>query len=211
MWWWVGVGMGVMGVLASRLWGHICPRVEEITFQKDGIPYLFPAGGDGTSMPLIIAHTSARNRTKSPSGYKNVNFDSRPRASKRPYQARDDDHKSIGMYATAAEAAAAYSCVLGLPKAQEMAALAQRQYGGMETRMTLKQALQLAASEGLTLRLATRPGSSTLFKGVCKMGTGPHPFLARMDSKGSRVTVGFYSTAEEAALMLARAWADKTA
>ena len=64
--------MGVMGVLPSRLWGHICPRVEEITFQKDGIPYLFPAGGDGTSMPLIIAHISARNRKKSPSGYKNV-------------------------------------------------------------------------------------------------------------------------------------------
>ena len=73
-------------------------------------------------------------------------------------------------------------------------------------RMTSEQALAAAASEGLTLALASKPGGTTGFWGVTKHAPAGQPaiFSGRLKHAGHLIHVGTFDTAEEAALTLAR-------
>lgn len=115
-------------------------------------------------LPLV------RSIWHSKSGYKNVTYNASEKAKKKPWQARADDHKSLGMFATAEEAAARYSRHFGPELAASLAAAVERE----ATPMSSQEALRLAESEGLTLETAPRSASSkdgersqaTAYKGV---------------------------------------------
>ena len=168
------------------------------------------AGGAGAGkerVPLV------RSIWNSKSGFKNVHFNCSERAAKRPWQAKDDWGKSLGMYAEPEEAAAAYSRWLGHGLAGDLAAAVDHE--AARAVMSREAALEAARVEGLTLAPAIRAGS-TPFRGVYKVGNGPRCFLARMytnrgegqNAEGARPTrgdnVGCFHSAEEAALALAR-------
>ena len=70
--------------------------------------------------------------------------------------------------------------------------------------MTAEEALRQAEAEGLTL---LRADNTTSFKGVSRnIGRGP-PYKARVWRGGTDVYLGYFTTAEEAALMYARSQA----
>ena len=71
-----------------------------------------------------------------------------------------------------------------------------------------QQALQQAQAEGLTLRTSdTRSGYVGVYE---KLGTGRRkPFMAEVWQGGTKIHLGAFSTAEEAALCVARSPADK--
>ena len=68
--------------------------------------------------------------------------------------------------------------------------------------MTAAAAEQLAADEGLMLLKSE--GSSTGYKGVTLAGSTSTPYMAQVKRSGKTVTLGFFATAEEAALEYAR-------
>ena len=154
-------------------------------------------------LPLV------RSIWHSKSGYKNVTYNASEKAKKKPWQARADDHKSLGMFATAEEAAARYSRHLGPELAASLAAAVERE----ATPMSSQEALRLAESEGLTLETAPRSASSkdgersqvTAYKGVFDVPHGRRRFLARFQSGGRTHTLGCFHTAELGALEIARA------
>jgi hypothetical protein len=163
--------------------------------------------GRGERVPLV------RSIWNSKSGFKNVHFNCSERAAKRPWQAKDDWGKSLGMYARPEEAAAAYSRWLGHDVAARLAAAVDHE--AAKRVMSRDEVLEAARREGLTLAPAIREGS-TPFRGVYKMSNGPRCFLARMytnrrgaNADGSKQkrggNVGCFHSAEEAALALARA------
>eukprot|EP00966_Prymnesium_polylepis_P014604 337132-Prymnesium_polylepis.1 len=88
-------------------------------------------------------------RSSNTSGYRGVTYNPLQRARKRPFQANDKSGKSLGMYATAEAAAAAYSRNLGFAVAAELAAAVESQ----KPPLTSAEALQLAADEELHLPL----------------------------------------------------------
>ena len=116
----------------------------------------------------------------------------------KPYQARvkrggKDVH--LGCFATAEEAAL---CVARSPEGQ--AAAAERATAAPP--LTSEQARQQAQAEGLTLLVACNKGG---YFGVRLANPGyPKPFQARVSRGGRRVYLGSFTTAEEAALCVAR-------
>ena len=144
-----------------------------------------------------------RSLCNSKSGYKNVAYNSSRRLAK-PWQAREDDGKSLGMYATAEEAAMAYSKHIGFEAALMLAKVSGPESDLMTSEMTGEEALQAAAREGLTLMPAKVQTSSPYF-GVYRISTGPRSYLAKAyDDTGQRINLGCFRTAEEAALERAR-------
>ena len=68
--------------------------------------------------------------------------------------------------------------------------------------MTREQALQQAHAEGLVLRRAdSKPGYANV---SVQSGIKPKPYLAQVSRNGRQVHLGSFTTAEEAALCLAR-------
>jgi len=138
----------------------------------------------------------------SSTGFKNVSFDS---SRHKPYQAkvsRSGTQVTLGFFATAEEAALAYA---RSPEAQAaVAAVAAAAASPAPPPMTAEEALRQAEAEGLTLLQSER--NSTGFKGVQfnsrNSKTKPYQALARR--VGNNVSLGFFATAEEAALAYAR-------
>ena len=128
-------------------------------------------------------------------GYKGVyNTNKINHSSSKPYcarVARGSKTVHLGQFVTAEEAALV---VARTPEGQASAA-------PPEPSMTAEEALHLAEAEGLTLHRSEK--SSTGFKGVTSSGSKNKPYKAER-THGSRLSLGWFVTAEEAALELAR-------
>ena len=122
----------------------------------------------------------------------------------KPFQAkvwRDGKYVHLGLFVTAEEAAL---CVARSPEGK---AAAERPAGTVP--LTSKEARQQAQAEGLTLRLAE---SKAGFFGVHLSHPGnPRPFQAKFWRDGKEVYLGYFVTAEEAALYIARSPAGQAA
>jgi len=138
-------------------------------------------------------------RTESNStGYKGVRFNSgRPQ----PYQAhlrRCGENVTLGSFATAEEAALAYA---RSPEAR--AAVAAAAAPPAPPPLTAEEALRQAEAEGLTL--VRSESSSTGYKGVAFFDSNrSKPYQAKVKRGGKTMSLGFFATAEEAALAVAR-------
>ena len=134
-------------------------------------------------------------RAETPTGFKGVvRFNNNNR--RKPFQARWDDNgrkTSLGMFATAEEAALAVARHLG-PEG------VRRALGS--TAMTPAEAHATAEAEGLTLLPSAT--SSTGFKYVSKQARKRKPFKAQLMCDGRRHSMGYFQTAEEASLAAAR-------
>ena len=122
----------------------------------------------------------------------------------KPFQAkvwRDGKYVHLGLFVTAEEAA------LCIARSPEGKAAAERPAGTVP--LTSKEARQQAQAEGLTLRLAE---SKAGFFGVHLSHPGnPRPFQAKFWRDGKEVYLGYFVTAEEAALYIARSPAGQAA
>eukprot|EP00964_Phaeocystis_antarctica_P011119 scaffold6115_cov57-Phaeocystis_antarctica.AAC.4 len=115
----------------------------------------------------------------------------------KPYQARvrrSGKLVSLGNFATAEEAAL---CVARSPEGQ--AAAAER--AAVAPPLTSEEARQQAQAEGLTLLVAD---NKTGYFGVCHQSGKPKPYQAQVKRGGKYVYLGYFATAEEAALCIAR-------
>jgi len=130
-------------------------------------------------------------------GYKGVTFNGTSKSKHHPYQAqvwRGGLQVPLGCYATPEEAALCYART---PEAQAAAAAPPP-----PPPMTAEEALRLAEAEGLTL-LKSDSGS-TGFKGVGFRSGRRMPYLVKVKRGGKTVFLGYFLTAEEAALVYAR-------
>ena len=132
----------------------------------------------------------------SSTGYKGVGFKSgRPK----PCQAqlrRGDVQVSLGYFATAEEAALAYART---PEAQAAVAAAA---APVPSPMTAEEALRQAEADGLTLMKSA--SSNTGYKGVSfDRKVKAKPYLAYVRRGGKMASLGYFATAEEAALAYA--------
>jgi len=134
----------------------------------------------------------------SPAGYFGVHH--KPGRSK-PYLAqvsRGGTTVHLGSFVTAEEAAL---CAARSPVGQAAAAAAAERAAAPPP-LTSEEARQQAQAEGLTLRVAE---NSAGYLGVNLTHPGqPKPYLARVWRGGKRVNLGYFVTAEEAALCVAR-------
>ena len=134
----------------------------------------------------------AENKT----GYFGVYLDSRPQP--KPYQAqvcRGGKTVSLGSFATAEEAAL---CVARAPEGQVVAA----ERAAAAAPLTSEEARQQAQAEKLTLLVAE---NSKGYFGVGLAHAGnPKPYKARVWRGDKTVNLGYFATAEEAALCVAR-------
>lgn len=149
--------------------------------------------------------TLVPSRYKTVSGFQNVRFNPRPEL-KRPWQATQGDNHSLGMYATAKEAAAAYARFLGPAESRQRAE--ENLYEASRPTLDAAECERLAAEEGLTL-IKGDPTNSTPYKYVYRFtgaGQGPRQYLALLNVivEGKRLSLGCYHSAEEAALQVAR-------
>ena len=131
------------------------------------------------------------------SGYKGVSFNSSSKS--KPYQAkvwRGGKTVSLGYFTSVEEAALCYART---PEAQ--AAVAAAPALPQPPPMTAEEALRQAKADGLTLIRSER---STGFRGVTRSGSKSRPFKAQVQRGGKHVTLGYFATAEEAALSYAR-------
>ena len=127
-------------------------------------------------------------------GYKGVTFKS---GKVKPYQAqvrRGGKDVHLGCFATAEEAAL---CVARTPEAQAAAAAPPAR-----PPLTAEEALRQTEAEGLALLQSE--GSITGFKGVSSSGSKSKPYKAYLSRGGKLVNLGYFATAEEAALCYAR-------
>jgi len=134
----------------------------------------------------------------SSTGFKGVSFKSGRRM---PYQAqvwRDGKQVALGTFATAEEAALVVARTLEGRAAVAAAAAAPPE----PPPMTAEEALRQAEAEGLTLLLSD--GNNTGYKGVSFNSGRPKPYQSHVWRGGKTVTLGFFATAEEAALCYAR-------
>jgi len=139
-----------------------------------------------------------RRSESSKTGYRSVTFNSSNKF--QPYHAqvqRDGKRVTLGFFATAEEAALAHART---PEAQ--AAVAAAAAPPAPPPMTAEEALRQAEAEGLTLLRSER--SSTGYKGVGFNSGRPKPYQAQVRRGGKNVTIGYFATAEEAALAYAR-------
>ena len=133
----------------------------------------------------------ARGRDKT--GYLGVGHESKSK--RNPYRAqvrRSGKDVHLGNFVTAEEAAL---CVARSPEGQaaaEKAAVAT---------LTSEEARQQAQAEGLTLHWAN---NTTGYSCVCYKPGKPKPYLAKVRRGGKVVYLGYFVTAEEAALCVAR-------
>ena len=115
----------------------------------------------------------------------------------KPYQAqvrRGDKLVYLGRFATPEEAAL---CIARSPEGQEAA-----KRPAAAAPLTSEEARQQAQAEGLTLRVAD---NTTGYFGVCLNNPGkPKPYAAQVRRGGKQVRLGYFATAEEAALCIAR-------
>eukprot|EP00964_Phaeocystis_antarctica_P049778 scaffold28833_cov54-Phaeocystis_antarctica.AAC.2 len=115
----------------------------------------------------------------------------------KPYQARlwrSDKLVHLGSFVTAEEAAL---CVARTPEGQAAAEKA-----AAAVPLTSEEARQQAQAEGLTLRVA---GNKAGYFGVClNKSSKSKPFTAQVRRGGKQVHLGRFTTAEEAALCVAR-------
>ena len=116
----------------------------------------------------------------------------------KPYKAqvrRGGNMVHLCSFATAEEAAL---CVARSPEGQAAA----RAAAAAVAPLTSEEARQQAQAEGLTLCVA---GNKTGYLGVRLSKPGqPKPFQVRVRRGGQQVSLGFFATAEEAALCVAR-------
>jgi len=129
------------------------------------------------------------------SGYKGVSFNS---GRLKPYQAsvwRGGKTMSLGYFATAEEAALAFART---PEAQAAVAAAPP----APPPITAEEALRQTQAEGLTLLRSE--SSNTGYKGVSFNSGRTMPCHAQVQRGGKKVALGFFATAEEAALAYAR-------
>ena len=113
----------------------------------------------------------------------------------KPYQAnvwRGGKQVSLGYFATAEEAAL---CVARSPEGQAAAKKAAM------TPLTKDEALKQARAEGLELRVT---GNKAGYFGVYHKPGHPRPYHARVKRGSKKVYLGYFVTAEEAALCVAR-------
>ena len=138
--------------------------------------------------------TLVRSATNLKTGYTNVYFLSGR------YQAklrRDGRYVSLGLFATAEEAALAYA-----RSPEGRAAVAAALAPPAPPPMTAEAVLRLAEAEGLTLvRVET---SKTGYKGVTFCSGKSKPYHAHVWRSGKTMNLGYFATAEEAALCYAR-------
>ena len=138
-------------------------------------------------LTLLVAETK--------SGYFGVAY--RPKQRK-PFQAqvwRGGKTVSLGYFATAEEAAL---CVARSPKGQAVAA---ERAAEEAVPLTSEEARQQAQAEELTLVVAeTKSG----YFGVAYRPGKPKPYEAQVWRGGKAVSLGYFATAEEAALCVAR-------
>ena len=112
----------------------------------------------------------------------------------KPFQARvqrSSETVSLGLFATAEEAAL---CVARSPEGQ--AAAAKR------PALTSEEARQQAQAEGLTLRVAKN--KTGYFRVSLDQPGRPKPYQVRVKRGGKTAHLGYFATAEEAALCVAR-------
>jgi len=132
-------------------------------------------------------------------GYKGVSFNSR-RAGAKPYQAqvrRGGKTVTLGCFTTAVEAALCYART---PEAQ--AAVAAEAAPQAPPPMTAEEAVRQAEAEGLMLLRAE--SSSTGYKGVGWLKRlEAKPYKAEVRRGGKLMHLGYFATAEEAALTYA--------
>ena len=142
------------------------------------------------NLTLLVPNSKMGYSNKT--GYTGVSF--RPNRSK-PYQAgarRGGKTISLGYFTTAEEAAL---CVARSPEGQ--AAAEER-----AAALTSEEARQQAQAEGLMLVVAK---NSTGYFGVYLTHPGrPKPYQAAVWRGGKQVSLGYFATAEEAALCVAR-------
>ena len=116
----------------------------------------------------------------------------------KPYQARVSrgcKQVHLGMFFTAEEAAL---CVARSPEGQAVAA----ERAAAAVPLTSEEARQQAQAEGLTLRVTE---SKTGYSCVSLSNPGrPKPFEAVVRRDGKNVSLGYFATAQEAALSVAR-------
>ena len=104
----------------------------------------------------------------------------------------------LGSFATAEEAAL---CIARSPEGRAVAAAAAERAAAPPP-LTSEEARQQAQAEGLTLLKAD---NNSGYFGVSLTHPGqPKPYLARVSRGGKRVNLGYFITAEEAALCVAR-------
>ena len=131
-------------------------------------------------------------RSDNQSGFRNVTV--QPECKSRPYHAvvwRDGKEINLGYFATAEESALH---VARTPEAQAAAALPPP--------MTADEALAQAEAEGLTL---ARSDNQTGFRHVSvHPEQKARPYMASVTRDGKRIYLGYFATAEEAALHFAR-------
>ena len=136
-------------------------------------------------LTLLKAHNKA--------GYFGVHVNQASRVN--PYVAkvrRGDRVLDIGRFATAEEAAL---CIARSPEGQAAAKKAAM------TPLTKDEALKQARAEGLELRVT---GNKTGYYGVYHKPGHPRPYHARVKRGSKKVYLGYFVTAEEAALCVAR-------
>eukprot|EP00964_Phaeocystis_antarctica_P033719 scaffold19124_cov62-Phaeocystis_antarctica.AAC.1 len=129
-------------------------------------------------------------------GYYGVSLDQRDGRSK-PYQAQvrcGGKSVHLGYFATAEEAAL---CVARSPEGQ----VAAQRAAAVPVPLTGEEARQQARAEGLTLRVAE---NTTGYFNVCLQTGRSKPYLAKVRRGGKVVYLGYFVTAEEAALCVAR-------
>lgn len=155
---------------------------------------------DGEPWPLV------RSLLGSISGYMNVQYNSTPRAKKRPWQAKRKDGTSLGMFETAEQAAEAHSRWLGFKAAQLMARSVEAEIAARDEakRHEPEDALETARREGLTLLRSDGGTSSTPYRNVYKIADGPRCYFAKLWYGGKKHSLGCFFSAEAAALAVAR-------
>jgi len=138
----------------------------------------------------------ALRKADSKSGYANVSVQS---TGTKPYLAKASSSgqtATLGTFATAEEAAL---CVARSPEGQ---AAAKREAAPPPIApMTREQALQQAQAEGLTLRKGDNKAG---YASVSVIPGRPKPHQAKVWRGGRTATLGYFATAEEAALCVAR-------
>ena len=140
-------------------------------------------------------------RAETATGFKGVSYEHRGRS--KPFQARlweGGQAKTLGSFATAEEAALAIARILG--PAGVVASLAAAATAALEPApMTAAEAHAAAAAAGLAL---VRAENATGFKGVTRNDRYSKPFQAQVRHGGHKKHLGAFTTAEEAALAIAR-------
>ena len=156
------------------------------------------------SMLRIIESEGLMLCTSKTGGYYGVRLDSPGRP--KPYQARvrrGGRNLGLGYFATAEEAAL---CIARSPEGRAVAA----ERAAVAPPLTSEEARQQAQAEGLTLVVSESSTAGYLCVHLAKPGK-LKPFKAQVSRGGKIASLGYFATADEAALYVARAAAKRAA